>query len=132
VSENKETMDSDIISMAAKNVDLIFTVTTPAARAAQKVCEGTRIPIVFVMYDPIESGVVKSLRDHGGNITGIKIRGSTPKALERLLQIDPNIKHIYIPVALTQKPLNRALKIKTSSLAETLNLPLQKSLQMKN
>jgi putative ABC transport system substrate-binding protein len=110
ISGNKEPMDSDIISMAAKDVDLIFTVTTPAARAAQKVCEGTKIPVVFVMYDPIESGVVKSLRDHGGNITGIKIRGSTPKALERLLQIDPNIKHIYIPVAFDTKAAEQSIK----------------------
>jgi ABC-type uncharacterized transport system substrate-binding protein len=59
---------------------------------------------------PIESGVVKSLRDHGGNITGIKIRGSTPKALERLLQIDPNIKHIYIPIAFDTKAAEQSIK----------------------
>ncbi len=110
MSENKETMDSDIISMTAKNVDLIFTVTTPAARAAQKVSEGTKIPIVFVMYDPVESGVVKSLRDHGGNITGIKIRGSTPKALEWLLRIAQNIKHIYIPVAFDTKAAEQSIQ----------------------
>jgi putative ABC transport system substrate-binding protein len=110
VSGNPETMDADIISMAAKKVDLIFTVTTPATRAAQKVSEGTKIPTVFVMYDPVESGVVKSLLDHGNTISGIKIRGSTPKAIEWLLQIDPHIKQIYIPVAFDTKAAEQSIK----------------------
>ena len=110
VSENSQTMDADIISMVARKVDLIFTVTTPATRAAQKVGEGTKLPIVFVMYDPVESGVVKSLLDHGSTITGIKIRGSTPKAIEWLLQIAPNIKQIYIPVAFDTKAAEQSIK----------------------
>jgi len=110
VSQKTDTMDADIISMMARNVDLIFTVTTPATRAAQKVGEGTKIPIVFVMYDPVESGVVKSLREHGNTITGIKIRGSTPKAIEWLLKIDPNIKQIYIPVAFDTKAAEQSIK----------------------
>ncbi|RPI35787.1 MAG: hypothetical protein EHM54_07340 [Nitrospiraceae bacterium] len=109
-SENPQTMDADIITMVARKVDLIFTVTTPATRAAQKVSEGTKIPIVFAMYDPVESRVVKSLLDHGRNITGIKIRGSTPIALEWLLKIVPNIKQIYVPVAFDTKAAEQSIK----------------------
>ncbi|MDH4232357.1 MAG: ABC transporter substrate-binding protein [Nitrospirota bacterium] len=110
MSESKDTMDADIINMAARNVDLIFTITTPAAKAAQKFTEGSKIPIVFVMYDPVESGVIKSLISHGTNMTGIQIRGSTQKALEWLLVIKPDIKHIYIPVAFDTKAAEQSLE----------------------
>jgi len=50
------------------------------------------------MYDPVRSGVVKSLTEPGGNITGVQLRGSTQKSLEFLLAILPKAKHILVPV----------------------------------
>ncbi|MBI5576734.1 MAG: ABC transporter substrate-binding protein [Deltaproteobacteria bacterium] len=84
--------------MVAKKADLIFTMTTPAAKLAKKAVEGTKIPIVFVMYDAIESGVVESMVKHGGNITGVQLTGSTRKALDWLLAISPRARNIFVPV----------------------------------
>lgn len=97
-TKDKKTIEGALREMAAKKVDLIFTVTTPAALMAQKITEGTNIPVLFVMYDAVGSGVVKSLINHGGNITGVQLAGSTPKALEWMLAIRPRAKHIWVPV----------------------------------
>ncbi len=97
-TKDKERIEKDIREMAAKKVDLIFALTTPAATMAKKITEGTGIPVVFVMYDAVGSGVVKSMVDHGGNITGVQLTGSTPKVLELLLAVRPQTKHIFVPV----------------------------------
>jgi putative ABC transport system substrate-binding protein len=51
-------------------VDLIFTETTPAARAAQQAT--TTIPIVFnPIADPVREGLVASLARPSANVTGL-------------------------------------------------------------
>ena len=67
------------------NVDLIVTVATPAALAAQKAT--TTIPIVMLnLADPVGAGLVKSLARPGGNSTGISMMGAdlAPKLLEMI------------------------------------------------
>jgi putative ABC transport system substrate-binding protein len=109
-SYNPDEMDSALKYMVDKKVDLIFTVTTPATKKAQKATRGTNIPVVFgAVFDPVESGLVKSLHHPGGNITGIQVRGSTQKALEWLLAIVPDIKHIFVPVAFDTKAAYQSL-----------------------
>jgi putative ABC transport system substrate-binding protein len=95
---DKKAMEAALKDMAAKHVDLIFTMTTPAALIAKQVTEGTNIPIVFIMYNAVGTGVVKSLIHPGGNLTGIQLRGSAPKSLEFLLAVAPHAKHIFVPI----------------------------------
>jgi putative ABC transport system substrate-binding protein len=97
-SEGKKDIEAALKDMVSKHVDMIFTVTTPASKMAKKITEGTNIPVVFVVYDAVESGLVKSLIDPGGNLTGIQLRGSVPKTVEWLLKVMPRTKHIFVPV----------------------------------
>lgn len=81
-------------------VDLIFSASTPATIQAKHAVEGTGIPVVFApVNDPVRSGVVDSLRNPGGNLTGIKVSGLifVPKGLKWLLAIAPGTKLIYVP-----------------------------------
>ncbi len=97
-TRDKKIMENALREMVAKKVDLIFAITTPAAVMARKITEGTNIPVVFVMYDAVGAGVVKSLINHGGNMTGVQLMGSMPKALQCMLAIRPGAKHMWVPV----------------------------------
>lgn len=101
--ESKKEMDTALKDMVDRPVDLIFAVTTPATQKAKKMSTEKNIPVVFIMHDPINSGIINSLSRPGSNITGIQVRGSTPKALEWLLTVAPGIKHLFVPVKFDTK-----------------------------
>jgi len=84
--------------MVEDRLDMILAMSTQAALAAKKATSGTAIPVVFgPCHDPVESGVVESLARPGGNLTGVRVRGSNAKMLDWLLQADPRVKAIYVP-----------------------------------
>ena len=56
--------------LVASEVDVIVTITTPAALAAKQAT--STIPIVMAgSSDPVENGLVTSLAHPGGNVTGL-------------------------------------------------------------
>ena len=76
-------------------VDVIATVTTPAALAAKRVA--ARIPIVMVTGgDPVGSGLVASLARPGGNVTGMSSLDSLldGKKMELLREFKPEARRI--------------------------------------
>jgi putative ABC transport system substrate-binding protein len=80
-------------------VDLIFTSgSTPSALAAQAATQGTDIPVVFAYAATEESNLVKSVREPGGNITGVRYPGpeQISKRLEILLELAPSAKRVWI------------------------------------
>src|SRR5271156_4152396 len=83
------------MELVGLKVDVITTLSTPAAIAAQKAT--TTIPIVFAgVGDPVGSGVVPSLSHPGGNITGISLLATelSGKRLELLEEIVPNASRV--------------------------------------
>ncbi len=96
--ENVTEIDAVIHDIIAKKVDVVFTITALVTKKTKQKLEKTGIPVIFgAVFDPIESGIVKSISEPGSNITGIKIGGSTEKAFEWLLKAVPYAKRIYIP-----------------------------------
>ncbi len=78
-------------------VDIIVTVSNPAARAAKNAT--TTIPIVMLAAgDPIRRGFVASLARPGGNITGLTNLGSKlhGKRLGLLKEAFPRISRVVI------------------------------------
>jgi ABC-type uncharacterized transport system substrate-binding protein len=77
--------------------DVIFTINTQAAAAAKS---ATRtIPIVFVRAgDPIGAGLVSSLAQPGGNVTGLAsfVAEMGPKRLELLKQAIPRLSRVAV------------------------------------
>jgi putative ABC transport system substrate-binding protein len=96
------TTDIDQLDLVAQglveaNVDLILSITTPATQAAQRATTNTDIPVVFVpVTDPVSAGLVDSLRQPGGNITGVTFGIQEGRRLEWLVQIVPTIEQVYI------------------------------------
>ena len=107
--EDSFELDEAVNDMVARDVDLIFTVTTPATKKAKAAAEKKKIPVIFSMQDPVASGLIKSLAEPDGNLTGIQIRGSVPKALQWLLNTSPGIKNIYVPIKYDTKAARQSL-----------------------
>ena len=69
--------------LVQRKVDILVAVGAPAAKAAQ---QATRtIPIVALMGDPVETGLVASLAQPGGNLTGVS--GQTAEVSGKLLEL---------------------------------------------
>jgi putative ABC transport system substrate-binding protein len=91
-------LESVVQGLVEADIDLILSVTTPATQAAQRATAGTDIPVVFVpVTDPVGAGLVDSLRNPGGNTTGVTFGVQERRRLEWLVQIVPTIEEIYVP-----------------------------------
>jgi putative ABC transport system substrate-binding protein len=90
--------------LVALGVDVIVTISTPGALAAQKATSS--IPIVMAgSSNPVERGLAASLARPGGNITGLTNRpdvGLGPKRLQLLKEAAPKVSRI----ALVWNPTN--------------------------
>lgn len=81
----------------ADKVDLIFAFPTDPAVAAKTATQGTNIPVLFANASLEGNDLVQSVREPGGNITGVRFPGpeQTAKRLEILHTIAPQAKRIY-------------------------------------
>lgn len=94
---NPDALNAIIEDLKSEKVDLVLTFGTLASLRAKESLTGTDIPVIFgPMTDPVASGMVADVLKPGGNITGIQTGNPTPKRLEWLLKIDPNIKRIDV------------------------------------
>jgi len=109
IHKSENGMEDAINKMVSQKVDLIYTLTTPATKMAKNATEKNGIPVVFTMHDPVSSGLIESLSRPGANLTGIQLRGSTPKALEWLLALKPETKNILVPVKFDTKAAKQSL-----------------------
>ena len=93
---NPDALDGGMENLKNENVNLVLTFGTLATLTAKESLAGTNIPIVFgPVTDPVASGIVTGVLNPGGNITGIQTGNPTPKRLEWLLKIAPEIKRLY-------------------------------------
>jgi putative ABC transport system substrate-binding protein len=85
--------------LVADKVDLIFTSgSTPSALAAKAATQGTDIPVVFAYAATEGTNLVESVRQPGGNITGVRYTGAEQlgRRLEILLEIAPEVERVWI------------------------------------
>jgi putative tryptophan/tyrosine transport system substrate-binding protein len=91
-------LDSVAQGLVEKDVDLILSVTTMATKAVKKATDASDLPVVFVpVTDPVGAGIVDSLRQPDGNITGVTFGSQEGPRLEWLIKIAPEIKKLYVP-----------------------------------
>jgi putative ABC transport system substrate-binding protein len=89
--------------LAARNVDVLVTGGTPAAKALKSATATTPI-VMAIIGDPVAAGLVESLARPGGNATGFSIVAPdlSGKRLELLKEIVPAVS----PVAVMLNPRN--------------------------
>ena len=86
-----------IAELIAQKVDIIVTAGTPASLAVKKAAPS--IPLVMIAVgDPIGTGLIKSLAEPGGNITGLTsiapdLEG---KRLELLREVIPKLSYFAV------------------------------------
>jgi putative ABC transport system substrate-binding protein len=83
----------------ANKVDLIFVFPTEASMETKTATHGTNIPAVFANAFTEDTGLVNSVREPGGNITGVRWAGPD-LALQRfeiMRELAPRAKRIWIP-----------------------------------
>jgi putative ABC transport system substrate-binding protein len=83
----------------ADKVDLIFVFPTEASLEAKIATQGTDIPVIFSFALIEGMGLVDSVREPGGNITGVRFPGPdiAVKRFEIMLQLAPQAKRILVP-----------------------------------
>ncbi len=83
----------------ADKVDLIFVFPTEATLEAKAAIQGTNIPMVFANANIEGVDLVKSVREPGGNITGVRYPGPdlALKRFEILHEMVPEAKRMLIP-----------------------------------
>ena len=96
--------------LAAMDLDLLAVNSTPASQAVKKATAGKNVPVVFMsVSDPVESGLVASLRRPGGNMTGVS--NFFPATAGKLLDIIKTIVPQLARVVVIRDPANPGKKL---------------------
>lgn len=86
-------------ALTTRRYDLLLTVTTPVALAVRRRLAGSGPPMIFTaVSDPVDSGIVGSLRHPGGRVTGISHLSFAllPKRLELFAAAFPARKRVAV------------------------------------
>lgn len=92
--------DSAVLNQIATDVindevDVIVAVATPVATVMQSATEDNQIPVIFAsVTDPVGSGLVESMDEPGGNITGTSDALDTTALLNLMLAADPDVDYV--------------------------------------
>ena len=93
-----DALTTSLQDLVAAHVDAMLVLGTTAATTAKKVTDGTNIPVVFAPGgDPVDLGLVQSLTNPGGNMTGLKTGFFYPaESIQYMQQINPNLKRVLV------------------------------------
>lgn len=82
---------------AGMDLDLIFSISTPSTQALKAVVGDSGPPIVFgAITDPVEAGIVASLKIPGDHITGTTDVWPVREQLALLKQLVPSVSRVGI------------------------------------
>ena len=111
--------------LVQRRVNVIVATSTPAALVAKAATE--TIPILFETgSDPVNIGLVSSLNQPGGNVTGVTQMNIiiTPKRLELLHELIPSAKVVALLVDPANPTIAAAQSSGVGSAAQSLGLEL--------
>ena len=109
----------------ADKVDLIFAYATEGAISAKEATVGTDIPVVFAFAVLEGNDLVQSVREPGGNVSGVRFPGPdlSVKRLELLHTLAPQVKRVGI-IYNRNYPANQSQLLELQPAASTMGLTL--------
>lgn len=113
-----------VTEAVSANPDVIVTVSSQPTKQALKESNGL-IPILSTLGDPVAHGYVESLKGSGKNLSGVAQQNIalTPKRLELLKELDPDVTRVAIFYDTTCGPTKLARPI-ANELASKIGLTL--------
>jgi len=91
-------IDGAIRELLSQNISILVSIGIEVDLRAKVFAERTGIPALFMGTSlPVERGLVETISHPGGNVTGVKVADSIPKALEWLLKTAPHTRLVYLP-----------------------------------
>ncbi len=95
---DEKNYQSIIDKFITDKVDLIFTFPTEATMIAKTEAKNSKIPVLFVNANIEDTDIVASVREPGGNVTGVRYPGPdlALKTMEMTKEILPTTKTIAI------------------------------------
>ena len=79
-------------------MDIIFSSSAPATKAARDAVAGTDVAVVFgPVNDPVGANIVDSLNMPGGQITGVTLPRNTAQRFAWFKEFMPDINRVLIP-----------------------------------
>ena len=91
-------------------VDAVVCVATPTALTAQSTFEGTGTPIIFsAVTDPVGAGLVSSMDEPGGNITGTSDALNTEAIMNLIFAQNPDADKIGLLYSTSEDASTQAI-----------------------
>src|SRR5262249_47674085 len=124
-NENEDRLPMLAAELLSMNIDIIVATSAYGARAAQRLTKTTPI-VAIVMNDPIGMGLVKSLGQPAGNLTGLSIMGPEldGKRLELLKELTPRISRVAVLAHIGSVDRGASIK-EIQSVARSASVQLQ-------
>jgi len=125
---NEDRLPALAAELVGMNIDVVVATSALGARAAQQLTKTTPI-VASATSDPVGTGLVKSLGQPGGNLTGLSTMGPElgGKRLELLKEITPRISRVAVLAQLQNvNPSLQETSIKEiEAVARSLSMQLQ-------
>jgi putative ABC transport system substrate-binding protein len=121
-NERLATLAAELVQL---KVDVIVAAATPASRAAKAAT--STIPVVFVAVgDPVKAGLVATLAQPGGNVTGLSLLTSdlSGKRLSLLMETVRRVSRVAILMN-PDNPISAVFLAETKLAAQQLRTELQ-------
>ncbi len=104
-------LDGLVREYLAMEPDLILVSSTPGTLAVKRLTEGSGIPVVFApVNDPVDAGIVPSLKSPGDNITGVRLPTGDDLRLQLMSRILPQKAKVVVPFTPGDKSASATLQ----------------------
>ena len=126
-SGSKEAARQRIAELLARGVDALLVSSTPVTQIAHELTarHPVKVPVIFApVNDPVAAGVVASLSQPGGNLTGIRLPVGDQLRLQWLQYLAPRVKKVLVPYTRSDQSAQTTLR-ELEAAAATLQLQLQ-------